>query len=102
MDLQKYYDPIIVEKTNAEIDKKMKFEKMLHALDEKKKDLEFDTSKFPKYNFTENKYELFATIDQTSDGRFVAYVLKEKGTQWYIIDEDKFKPCEASELDEVT
>lgn len=76
LDMQQYYDPKIVKETNNQLDKKIKFDKMLHAIDEKKQGERFDDSKYPKFDFEENKYELFATIDQNEEGRFVAYVLK--------------------------
>jgi NADH:ubiquinone oxidoreductase subunit C len=58
---------------------------MLHSLDEDKKDEEFDESTYPLLDWEENKYELFGIIYEDHPGKFVAYVLKEDGTQWYLI-----------------
>lgn len=100
--MTKYYDTEVAEKTNEEVQKKANFEKMMLAMDEENKNKEVDMSQFPTYDFKANEYELFASIDQLESGRFVAYVLKENGKQWYLIDENQFKPCDFSEVEEVT
>lgn len=75
---------------------------MLHQMDENKADEDFDEGQYPLLDWKENTYELFAIIYSHLPGKFVAYVLKEEGTQWYLIQEDQFKTCEKDEIDELT
>lgn len=57
----------------------IKFDKILHSMDENKKSKPFDDSIYPNIDWNENKYELFAIINETCPGHYVSYVLKEDG-----------------------
>ena len=71
-------------------------------MDENLKDEPFDEGKYPLLDWKENTYELFAIIYSHEPGKFVAYVLKEDGKQWYMIIEDSFKTCDIDEIEELT
>jgi hypothetical protein len=72
-------EPIVCNRTNLEIDEKIKFDRMLHSMDENKKSQPFDEKIYPKLDWYENKYELFAIIYEADPGHYVSYVLKEDG-----------------------
>lgn len=48
-------------------------------MDENKKSQPFDEKIYPKLDWNENKYELFAIIYEADPGHYVSYVLKEDG-----------------------
>lgn len=54
LNMTKYYDSEVAEKTNEEVQKKANFEKMMLAMDEKNKNKEVDMSQFPTYDFKAN------------------------------------------------
>lgn len=102
LDLQKYLEPKVVAGTNKQVDELIKFDRMLHGLDEEKKKTPFDEGAYPKLDWNQNQYELFAVIYEPTPGHYVSYVLKENSTQWYLIDEDRFRTCEKDEVATLT